>query len=110
AAMISKRKDVGFKGIFINDINSNERKVLNERLKALNEATSNKYKLYIDISDEKIDSNEWVIDIIANLSKHNKIFNYLMIIDNQGMDIEYKTIKNRSIYDFLPKIVKYSSI
>lgn len=89
------------KGIYANDINSNERNVLNERLKSLNEAIENKYELDIKANDEKIDSNKWVIETLENLKKKNVIFNYLMIIDNQGLDIEYETIKNiREMHNF----------
>jgi len=101
AALLSNQKEVGFKGICVNDINPDERSVLNERLKSLNEAIDNKYELDIKVNDEKIDSNKWVIETLENLKKKNKIFNYLMIIDNQGLDIEYKTIKNiREIHNF----------
>ena len=101
AALLSNQKEVGFKGICANDINPNERNVLKERLKSLNEAIENKYELDIKANDEKIDSNKWVIEILENLKKKNEIFNYLMIIDNQGLDIEYNTIKNiREMHNF----------
>lgn len=101
AALLSNQKEVGFKGIFANDIKPNRRNVLNERLKSLNEAIENKYKLDIEANDEKIDSNKWVIETLERIKKKNEIFNYLMIIDNQGLDIEYKTIKNiREMHNF----------
>ena len=105
AALISNQKKGGFKGIYANDLKSNERNVLNERLKLLNENIKNKYELDINVSKEKIDSNKWVIETFENLKKNLKkkkeIFNYLMIIDNQGLDIEYDTIKNiREIHNF----------
>ncbi|KKN42753.1 hypothetical protein LCGC14_0709960, partial [marine sediment metagenome] len=101
AALLSNQKEIGFKGIFANDINPNERNVLNERLKSLNETIKNKNELDINVSKEKVDSNKWVIGTLENLKKKNRTFNYLMIIDNQGLDIEYKTIKNiREIHNF----------
>ncbi len=100
-ALISNQKKVGFKGIYSNDINPNERNVLNERLKSLKEAIENKYELDIIANNEKIDSNKWVIETLENINQKNKNFNYLMIIDNQGLNIEYNTIRKiREIHNY----------
>ena len=99
--MIYNQKKVGFKGIYSNDINPNERNVLNERLKSLKEAIENKYELDIIANNEKIDSNKWVIETLENINQKNKNFNYLMIIDNQGLNIEYNTIRKiREIHNY----------
>ena len=108
AALRSNQKEVGFKGICANDINPNERIVLNERLKSLNEIIENKYELEIKINNEKVDSNEWAIETLEYLKTKNEIFNYLMIIDNQGMDIEYETIKNiRELHNYGDIIITF---
>ncbi len=64
-------------------------------------AIKNKYELDFKVNNEKIDSNKWVIETLENLKKKKETFNYLMIIDNQGLDIEYNTIKNiREIHNY----------
>ncbi len=93
AALISYRKNGGFKKIYANDLKLDERTILEKRLISLNRFYNNHFEIEIDSNSKEIDSNLWAIKILNEIKSNDNIFNYLMIIDNEGMDIRYETIK-----------------
>ncbi len=94
AALISKRKKRGFKGFFMNDWSLERRKVLQKRFEAISNSNSEPINFKIDTTQKVIDSNYWVIDVIRRIKENYKISNYLMVIDNEGMDIDFSTIQS----------------
>ncbi len=108
AALISYKKHNGFSKIYSNDIKQDKRTVLYNRLKAFNKAIQNHIDIEINTSKNKIDSNQWVLDILKEIRKKDESFNYLMVIDNQGMDIYYETIRCiKEIHDFGDIIITF---
>lgn len=93
AALISKDHRKGFSGIYANDLDHEKRKILLKRLNIIAENLKLSSKININNNKSNMDSNKWVIDVLKKIKKNNKLFNYLMIIDNEGMDIFYNTIK-----------------
>lgn len=108
AALISFRKKRGFKKIYANDLKLDERKILNQRLESLNQFYNNRLEIEIDSNAKKIDSNHWVIQILNEIKANDKYFNYLMIIDNEGLNIKYETIKKiREIHNYGDIIITF---
>ena len=67
---------------------------MRERFDALNNINDNSLNYNIEPPEKgKVDSNEWIIDVLHEIKDAYKLPNYLMIIDNQGMDIGYETLK-----------------
>lgn len=95
AALISCIHTNGFKTIYSNDLDFNVRKVVYERLSQIKKINNDKCDIGVDISDQKqkIDSNNWVINVLNEIKNKSSNSNYLMIIDNQGYDIKFQTIK-----------------
>jgi hypothetical protein len=101
AALISNRKRKGFTKLFINDRDPQKRKILIDRFKTLNDHNSKKIKFDIEDSEEKIDSNQWVISVMNSIKEESSFFNYLMVIDNQGMDVCFNTLKQiRDLHEY----------
>jgi len=108
AALISLKKNGGFKKIYANDLKLDERKILNQRLESLNQFYNNPLEIEIDSNSRKTDSNQWVIQILNEIKNKEKIFNYLMIIDNEGLNIKYETIKMiREIHNYGDIIITF---
>ena len=57
----------------------------------MSELNGGSLDLEINMEEYKIDSNQWIIDAISSIKNINS--NYLMVIDNEGMDIEYNTLR-----------------
>ena len=94
AALVSLEKDKGFSAFYINDKNPEARRIISKRFEALNTVNNNNLNINIEPHEEgKVDSNEWIINVLHNIKKIFKRPNYLIVIDNQGMDIGYETIK-----------------
>ena len=94
AALISLKKIKGFSEFYINEIKPEIRCVIRRRFEVLNQKRSNLLNFNIEPEEKgKVDSNEWIIDILNDIKKKYEYPNYLAIIDNQGMDIGYETIK-----------------
>ena len=94
AALVSLKKEKGFSEFYINDRNPNVREILAKRFNALNAVNNNRLNINIEPSESgKVDSNEWIINSLIDIKEKMTRPNYLMVIDNQGMDIGYETIK-----------------
>ncbi|MFX1296805.1 MAG: hypothetical protein ACFFD2_18355 [Promethearchaeota archaeon] len=108
AALVSCGHKRGFKKIYANDIKLDERIILKQRLEAIKEYYDNNLEIEIDSKSINLDSNSWVIRILNEIKKSERYFNYLMIIDNQGLDIKYETIKEiRKIHNFGDIIITF---
>ena len=108
AAMISSTKKIGFKKIYANDLKLNERIILHQRLDAINNFNKNPYKITINTQDSNVDSNQWVVKIINEIKDENRTSNYLMIIDNEGMNINYETLRLiREIHEYGDIIITF---
>ncbi|MHA1147752.1 MAG: three-Cys-motif partner protein TcmP [Promethearchaeota archaeon] len=112
AAIISSNRNKGFKEFYVNDWDSEVRKVLNKRFEKLNNILKYPLIYNIDTSNEKIDSNDWVLSVIKEIKdKHPYKKNYLMVIDNEGMDIHYNTIKKvKETFDFGDIIINFQDV
>ncbi len=108
-ALISLKKKKGFSAYFINDIDPEIRGVIKSRFETLNQFYNNSLQFNIEPPDKgKIDSNEWVINVLNNITEKYDCPNYLMVIDNQGMDIGYKTIKKiRECHEYGDLIITF---
>jgi len=94
AALVSIKKEKGFSEFYINDRNPEVRRIISRRFEALNYVNNNYLNINIEPHEKgKIDSNKWIINVLHNIKRKFKRPNYLMIIDNQGMDIGYETIR-----------------
>lgn len=108
AALISSEKKIGFKKIYANDLKLNERVVLKQRLNALNDFNNNNFEVKVNDNEPNIDSNQWVLHILKEIKNEDKTFNYLMIIDNDGMNINYETLKSvREIHNYGDIIITF---
>jgi len=108
AALISTSKVSGFKKLYTNDFKCKERTVLNQRLNAFKYNFHSNFDIEINLSSEEIDSNIWSLQVLNDIKKNNKYFNYLMIIDNEGMNIKYDTLKEiRSMNNFGDIIINF---
>ena len=94
AALVSLEKEKGFSAFYINDKNPEARRIISKRFEALNYVNNNNLNVNIEPFEEgKVDSNKWIINVLHDIIEKFKRPNYLMILDNQGMDIGYETIK-----------------
>lgn len=94
AALVSLKKEKGFSEFYINDSNPTTRRIISERFEAFNNINNNSLNYNIELPESgKIDSNNWIIDVLHDIRDKFDRPNYLMIIDNQGMDIGYETLK-----------------
>ncbi|MFW9872864.1 MAG: hypothetical protein ACFFG0_07165 [Candidatus Thorarchaeota archaeon] len=91
AVLISLRSSKSFDMFFVNDLDYKKRKILKKRFETLNTIHNNLLDITINTEEKKVDSNQWVIKIVNSIKKEYS--NYLMVIDNEGMDIELDTIK-----------------
>lgn len=109
AALISIKKNKGFSEYYINDMNPDIRGVINSRFEAFNHIHKNTLKINIEAKESgKVDSNKWIIDILNIIKNTYKYPNYLMVIDNQGMDIGYETLeKIRNFHEFGDIIITF---
>lgn len=108
AALISNRKRKGFDCFYMNDLDPQKRKILNQRMLSIKNYFNSKTEINIDLSNDKIDSNEWLIDVMKNIDQENRFYHCLIIIDNQAMDIYYNTIqKIRSISEYCDVIITF---
>ncbi len=112
AGLISSKKERGFNEIFMNDYDPIKRKVLDARFNAINNTLENKLNFNIDTSENKIDSNEWVLKIMQEITeKPNYKKNYLMVIDNEGMNISYETLKKvRELSQYGDFIINFQDV
>ncbi|MGQ4874602.1 MAG: hypothetical protein ACP6IY_11090 [Promethearchaeia archaeon] len=95
AALISQKYKIGFSRFYCNDRSPDNRKILARRFDALNNSNKikKKIKYSIDLSEEKIDSNKWIIKVIDEINKKYSFKNCLIVIDNEGMNILFDVIK-----------------
>lgn len=108
AALISQKNSYNFSEIYSNDYKSENRNLLLHRLESMKINFSPFPKINIDNSNDKIDSNEWLIQIFMEINNKEKFWNYLLIIDNEGMDITFETIKKiRTIHDYGDLIITF---
>ena len=108
ASLISNQRNRGFDGFYINDINPNVREVLSKRMLALKDYFKDSSEIHIDTSNKKIDSNKWLVDVMAEIDEENRYYHCLIVIDNQAMDISYNTIqKIREISEFSDIIITF---
>ena len=109
AALISSRRTRGFKKIYANDFKCKERTILNNRLNAL--IKNKEYKnldIEMELNSEEIDSNTWSLQVLNQIKNSDRTFNYLMIIDNEGMNINYDTLKKiRDMHNFGDIIINF---
>jgi len=91
AALISSRSPKSFDKFFVNDLDYKKREILKKRFESINTLYDDPLEINISIEEKKVNSNQWVIEIVNSLK--NEFSNYLMVIDNEGMDIELDTIK-----------------
>jgi len=113
APLISNRKGRGFTEYFINDFDSEKREVLIKRYKALSNNCNNSLIYNIPEPDlNGIDSNDWVIDVLNQIkNKYNTKIHCLIIIDNQGMDINLSTIRKiREITPYTDFIITFHDV
>ncbi|MHA1897236.1 MAG: three-Cys-motif partner protein TcmP [Promethearchaeota archaeon] len=92
AAIIANQKIKGFNKYFLNDYSLDNRRILAERFNTLNNYYNNTLNYEIDLERRKLDSNEWIDGVIEELKKDN-YKHCLIIVDNEGMNINYNTIK-----------------
>jgi len=109
AALVSLKKNKGFKEFFINDIDPDVREILNKRFEEFNHIHNDVLKINIEGKERgKVDSNKWIIDVLKTIKNIYKYPNYLMVIDNQGMDIGYETLeKIRNHHEFGDIIITF---
>lgn len=108
AGLISTRKPKGFDGIFINDFDTSKREVLNQRLAAVKKKFNQLFTVNVNLEIKQIDSNDWLIDVLRRIEEDFDYYNYLLVIDNEGMDIHYDTIKAiREIHKFGDIIINF---
>ena len=108
AALISLKKKRGFRKIYANDLRLDEREILKLRLESLIKFQNNYLEIETDSDSKKVDSNHWVVQILHDIKSNDKYFNYLMIIDNEGLNIKYETIKKiREIHNFGDIIITF---
>ena len=108
AALSSLKKNRGFKKIYANDLRFNEREILDQRLKSLVRFQNDSLEIETDLDSNKVDSNRWIVQILNEITCNVKYFNYLMIIDNDGLNIKYETIKKiREIHKFGDIIITF---
>ncbi|TKJ19801.1 MAG: hypothetical protein CEE43_14460 [Promethearchaeota archaeon Loki_b32] len=108
AALISNQKKKGFDGFYINDLDLFTRNILSERILSIKTHYNNKAEINIDISNNKIDSNNWLINIMRCINEENSFYHCLIIIDNQAMNIYYDTIqKIREISEYCDVIITF---
>ncbi len=108
AALISSRKTRGFKKIYANDFKCFERTVLKDRLNALKNYKYTNLDIEMELNSKEIDSNIWSLKVLNQIKKSDRTFNYLMIIDNEGMNINYDTLKKiRDIHNFGDIIINF---
>jgi len=94
AALVSLKKEKGFSVFFINDKDPKTRGVISKRFNVINSVNKNALNINIEPPEKgRVDSNEWIINSLYDIKEKFNRPNYLMIIDNQGMDIGYDTIK-----------------
>lgn len=108
AALISKKKSRGFDEFYINDLNFIERDIILERFKAINKSCGDLLNINMCLENKRIDSNDWIIEILKDINKKNNYYHYLMVIDNEGMNISFDTLKKiREIHDFGDIIITF---
>ncbi|MFX1502329.1 MAG: hypothetical protein ACFFDH_15320 [Promethearchaeota archaeon] len=109
AALVSLKKEKGFSEFFINDISPENREIMSKRFEAFNQINNNALSINIEPKERgKIDSNEWILDILDRIKDKYEYPNYLMVIDNQGMDIGYETLKKiREYHEFGDIIITF---
>ena len=109
AALVSLEKEKGFSAFYINDKNPEARRIIDKRFDAFNCVNNNELNIDIAPHDKgQIDSNEWIINVLQEIKKKFKFPNYLMIIDNQGMDIGYETIeKAKNLHEWGDIIITF---
>ena len=77
-------------------------------MESLNKYYNYPLEIEIDANSKKIDSNQWVIQILNEIKANDKYFNYLMIIDNERLNIKYETIKKiREIHNYGDIIITF---
>ncbi len=108
AALISLRSERGFDKFYLNDRDSNVRQVILNRFNALSKFSKNAINFDIEpFEKSKVDSNKWLIDVLNQINE-DRVSNYLIVIDNQGMDIGYETLKKiRNINQFGDVIITF---
>lgn len=87
-----------FDKIYANDLDFENRIILNKRLRNLNQSKiiSGKIDYYIPLVDQKheSDSNLIIEDILEDIKKEGKgFFACLFVIDNQALNIKWETIE-----------------
>ncbi|MHA1150718.1 MAG: three-Cys-motif partner protein TcmP [Promethearchaeota archaeon] len=111
ALLKSNRARKGFNELYINDYNPSCRKVLKKRLDIINIDSKKKSGTKIDTSNDQIDSNSWVISLMEEIDDISKYKNYLMVVDNEGMNIDFETIKKiREISEFGDLIINFQDV
>ena len=101
---------IRFNKIYANDFDLTKRTILSKRFSILN--SNIKYPIKTQIPDQvcnNVDSNLWLIEVMSDISKDttSSKCNYLLVIDNQGMDIKFETIKKIREFD---RIGEYGDI
>ena len=113
APLISNHKNRGFTEYFLNDFDRKKREVLTKRYNALNNFFGNSLLYNIPKPDlNGIDSNDWVIDVLNKITnKYDTKIHCLIIIDNQGMDINLSTIRKiREITPYADVIITFHDV
>lgn len=95
AALVSEKNKRGFDEFFLNDLNPKKREILIKRFTVYNNSIKKSLKFNIEPPEKKnIDSNIWIKKVLNDITRRgNRFINYLMVIDNEGMDISYNTLK-----------------
>ena len=108
AGIISPYKSKGFDAIFFNDFDFSKREVLNQRLKAIREELNQTFTINVNLENKQIDSNKWLADTLQRIEEDYDYYNYLLVIDNEGLDIDYDTIKKvREFHKFGDIIINF---
>lgn len=108
AALKSQSKSKGFTEFYFNDADPKKREILKKRLDAINSSDHQKQIYNINTEEKEIDSNEWVLSVMREIEAKSNFKNYLMVIDNQGLNIHFDTIKKiREINEYGDLIINF---
>ncbi len=111
AVIVSISKQRGFSKIYSNDYDLDRRIVLSKRLDCIKKHINSSLDFEINTDDKNKDSNIWVIKVINEIRNNNRYSNYLIIIDNEGMNIEYNTIKKiREVHPYGDIIINFQDV
>jgi len=97
AGMSIVKNNAGFDHILLNDGDPKRRKLLAERFSKIQKKCDDEghscFEYEIDTSTKIMDSNSYIDEIITYMESISGQIHYLAVIDNEGMNITFETLK-----------------